>query len=86
MSRERLHLQSKHLRIFTDDGRGEEARHVINVLGSKRLVQFAAVSRQRADAALFVLIVEQNRQVTLGLLRGFRAKAHAMSGRQPAVS
>ena len=68
MRRERLHLQTKRLWIFTDDGGGEEARHVKNVLGSKRLIQFAAVSRQRADAALFVLIVEQNRQVTRGFL------------------
>ena len=69
MGRERLHLQTKRLRIFSDDGRGEEVRHVKNVLGSERLVQFAAVSCQRADAALFILIVEQNRHVTRGLLR-----------------
>ena len=69
MGRQRLHWQSERLGVFADDGRGEEARHVINVLGSKSLVQSAAVSRQRADAALFVLIVEQHRQVTRGLLR-----------------
>lgn len=69
MGREGRHLQSKRLGIFTDDGSGEEARHVKHVLGSKRLVQFAAVSCQRADAALFVLSVEQNFQVARGLMR-----------------
>ena len=58
-----MHLQSKRLGIFADDGGGEEKWHVKHTLGSECLVEFAAVSGQRADAASFVLIVEQNLQV-----------------------
>jgi hypothetical protein len=61
MGREWLHWQSESAWVFTDDGRREEAGHIKDAFGSEGLIQFVAVSRQRANTALFVLIVEQKR-------------------------
>lgn len=59
MGRERFRLQAKGLRVLADDGGGEEARDIENAFAAKRLVEFDAISVQGADAALLVLIVDE---------------------------
>jgi hypothetical protein len=65
--REWRRLQSKCLRILTNDCGGEKSGDVERVFGRKGLVHFAAIGSQRTDAASSVLLVEEDFQRAGGL-------------------
>jgi hypothetical protein len=54
-----LHLQAEGCRVLADDGGGEEVRYVVNVLVLECFIELIAGGGQGADAALPVLVVDE---------------------------